>query len=268
MRAGLVDDGRLTAVRAEPLRPAGTEEEILIQMHDLIGQFVPAGIGGIGVGVPSIVDVSRGVVYDVQNIPSWKEVPLKAHLEERYGVTVHLNNDANCFALGEKFFGRGKPYRDVVGLTLGTGLGAGLIMNGRLYSGSNCGAGEFGMIPWKDGILEHYCSGQFFQRTRNMSGEQLFQEAARGNPEASVAFAEYGQNLGRALEIILLAVDPQIIILGGSVSKSFALFREAMWASLESFPYRRSLRNLVIEASQLENCAILGAAALFYDAGT
>ncbi len=268
VRAGLIEEGHLTRVKATALRSTGTEREILDQIHDLIGEFAHAGVAGIGVGVPSIVDVERGVVYDVQNIPSWKEVPLKEHLEARYGVPVYVNNDANCFAAGEKFFGKGKPYQNIVGLILGTGLGAGLIVNGRLYAGSNCGAGEFGMIPWNDGILEQYCSGQFFQRTRKRSGEQLFHDAVRGDPHALDAFAEFGRNLGRALTIVMLAIDPQIILLGGSVSRSFSLFQEGMRASLASFPYRRTLSRILIEESQLENAAILGAAALFYDAMT
>src|SRR5690606_24955530 len=112
--------------------------------------------------VPSVVDVDKGIVYDVQNIPSWKEVPLKAIMEERYGVPVQVNNDANCFALGEKYFGQGRDSKAFIGLTLGTGLGAGIILNDKLYAGPNCGAGEFGMVPYLDYHYEYYASGQFF----------------------------------------------------------------------------------------------------------
>jgi glucokinase len=181
-------------------------------------------------------------------------------------VPVYVNNDANCFAVGEKVFGKGKDYQNMVGLIIGTGLGAGLIINNKLYAGRNCGAGEFGMIPWKEGILEDYCSGQFFKTTCNSPGEQLFHEALQGNIRAKEVFAEFGRNLGNAIGIILLTIDPEIVILGGSVSKSFAFFRDAMWDSLSSFPYPRTLRQLRIEVSEVDNVAILGAAALLYDA--
>ena len=266
LRAGLLKDGRLLRVAAVALCSNSSQNEILDQIQDLIGGFADIGIDGIGIGVPSIVDVDRGIVYDVQNIPSWREVPLQDHLESRFTVPVYVNNDANCFAVGEKVFGKGKDYQNMVGLIIGTGLGAGLIINNKLYAGRNCGAGEFGMIPWKEGILEDYCSGQFFKTTCNSPGEQLFHEASQGNMRAKEVFAEFGRNLGNAIGIILLTIDPEIVILGGSVSKSFAFFRDAMWDSLSSFPYPRTLRQLRIEVSEVDNVAILGAAALLYDA--
>lgn len=122
------------------------------------------------------------------------------------------------------------------------------------------------MVPWKDGVLEHYASGQFFKKRWNKSGEELFREACEGCTEATVAFEEFGRNVGAAINLILLAVDPELIILGGSVSKSFPYFRDTMWSSLSSFPYLRSLQRLRIEVSELESAAVLGAAALLYEA--
>ena len=266
LRAGLLNDGRLSRVTSVALHSNGSQGEILSQIEELIGGYVEPAIDAIGIGVPSIVDVDRGIVYDVQNIPSWKQVPLKDYLERRFTLPVYVNNDANCFAVGEKFFGKGRNYRNLVGLIIGTGLGAGLIINNKLHAGRNCGAGEFGMIPWKDGILEDYCSGQFFKTTYNESGERLFRDASQGNMRAKEIYAEFGRNLGKAIAIILLTIDPEIIILGGSVSKSFAFFHDAMWDSLSSFPYPRTLRQLGIEVSEVDNVAILGAAALLYDA--
>ena len=264
-RAGVMMDGHLSKVTAVPLKPNGSESEILAQIEELIEGLADAGLDGIGIGVPSIVD-ERGIVYEVVNIPSWKQVPVKDLLEQRFKVPVHVNNDANCFAVGEKYFGKGRPFRDIVGMVIGTGLGVGLIINDRLYAGSNCGAGEFGMIPWKEGILEDYCSGKFFKLSDNMSGEELSRKALQGDSHARDLFAEFGRNLGRAIEIVLLAVDPQIIILGGSVSQSFPLFRDAMWKSLGSFPYSQTLGKIRIEVSEVDNVAIRGAAALYLDA--
>ncbi|MCU7500928.1 MAG: ROK family protein, partial [Ignavibacteria bacterium] len=215
---------------------------------------------------PSVVDTEKGIVYDVQNIPSWKEVPLKEILEKKYGVPVYINNDANCFAAGEKYFGKMKNCRNGVGIIMGTGLGAGIFTDGRLYSGTNCGAGEFGMIPYKESIYEAYCSGQFFKNEFNTTGEEAYKRAVGGDEEALKMFCRLGEHLGNAIKVVLYAYDPEIIILGGSVSRAFSLFKESMWKEVRTFAYQNSLKKLVIEPSELDQVALLGAAALYYDA--
>lgn len=241
-------------------------KDIVKQIYGVIDPLMQKGLKGIGVGVPSVVDLGRGVVYDVQNIPSWKRVPLKAFLEKRYRIPAYINNDANCFAVGEKYFGQAKAYRHVVGLIVGTGLGAGVIANGRLYSGANCGAGEFGMISYKNHNYEYYCSGQFFQNVYKTSGKELFERAKSGEGKALGIFSEFGSHLGEAVKTILYAADPDILILGGSVSKAYRFFRQAMWESIKTFAYSLALKNIKIEVSRVRNIAILGAAALYYDA--
>ena len=124
--------------------------------------------------------LKRGVVYDVQNIPSFKEVDLKRILEEEFKIPTYINNDANCFIVGEKYFGAGRDYKNIVGLIIGTGLGAGLYTNGKLYCGTNCGAGEFGMLPYKDGIYEDYCSGKYFSNGLKTTGKEIFYRAEKG----------------------------------------------------------------------------------------
>jgi len=263
---GRVENGRIVQHVSSVVSPQGSEEEVIEEVGGAIARVIDPGVAGIGVGVPSVVDVEKGIVYDVQNIPSWKEVPLKEILEKRFGRPVYVNNDANCFAVGEKHFGRGRKFSHLVGLIIGTGLGAGIILNSRLYSGPNCGAGEFGMIPYKDSILEHYCSGQYFTRAQGIRGEDFFARASRGDREALAIFERFGCYLGDALMIIMLAVDPEAIILGGSVSRAFSFFEKAMGEAMRSFPYRKTLERIVIETSDQPEIAILGAAALYYDA--
>jgi glucokinase len=266
VRAGLVEGGRLTDVRSVPVRSQGTERDVLEDMFSAIDAVLRKGVAGIGAGVPSVIDLKGGVVYDVQNIRSWTKVPLKSYLEARYHLPAYVNNDANCFAAGEKYFGKAKPYDHAVGLILGTGLGAGVIANGRLYSGINCGAGEFGMLPYLDRNFEAYASGQFFERVHGVPGRELAGRAERGDPAALGIFAEYGGHIGEAVKAICYAVDPEAIILGGSVSKSSRFFKDAMWETFQSFAYSITKERLKIEVSETENIAILGAAALYYDA--
>jgi len=264
-RAAVVRDQRLGQVSSVEVNAQGSVEEVLDQLCALIDRTRVSGTDGIGIGVPSVVDIAQGVVYDVQNIPSWRVVPLKAILEERYAVPVLVNNDANCFALGERHFGKGVGRQSLIGLILGTGFAGGIIVDGRLYPGRNCGAGEFGMMRYLDSVYEHYCSGQFFTRQLGESGVDLYRRAAEGDQKALRAFAEFGGHLGEAVKAILYAYDPETIILGGSVRKAFRFFEQAMWESIRSFGFPSSLRTLTIAVSELEHVAILGAVALHYD---
>ena len=111
MRVGSVRDGVPGEIAASPVRPKGTQEEIVNDLVELVRKVIHPGIAGIGIGVPSVVDTEAGIVYDVQNIPSWKEVSLKEILQHHFQIPVYVNNDANCFAVGEKYFGKGKDYR-------------------------------------------------------------------------------------------------------------------------------------------------------------
>lgn len=239
VRVGLVEENRLIKVESKPINNKGTQEEIIDDIFNLINKFERDKIEGIGVGVPSVVDLKNGIVYEVQNIPSWKEVKLREIINNKYNIPVYINNDANCFAAGEKYFGKGQEYKNIVGLIIGTGLGAGIITNGKLYSGSNCGAGEFGMIPFKGSILENYCSGQFFQLNYGKSGSEIYKAALSGDTAAQKIFYEFGLNLGEAIKIILYSIDPDIIILGGSVSNAFDLFQSSMNESISSFAYSK-----------------------------
>lgn len=99
------------------------------------------------------------------NISSWKEIHLKEALESEFRVPVAINNDSNCFTLGVKMFGEGQPYANMVGVTIGTGIGAGVIIDHRLYGGEFMGAGEIGTLPYLDSDFEQYCSSFFLNGT-------------------------------------------------------------------------------------------------------
>ncbi len=247
--------------------PAEAEKEVVVQaIGDVIQQVYDDEILGIGIGVPGLVDLKTNEVLDVTNIPSWDRVPLKKWLEERFQKPVYVNNDANCFAVGEKHFGKGQNLDNFVGIALGTGLGAGIITNAHLYSGRYCGAGEFGTIYYRDKTVEAYASGQFF-KDQNLQGKELAEKAEQGDPEAIRQFNELGEHIGRAIANVLFALAPEAIILGGSVSKSYHLFEAGMHSVLTNeFPFQRLYQSLKIEVSDLDNSAVLGASSLVMDA--
>lgn len=265
VRGGLVNEHGLQGIMSRRINAQGAVEEVLQELFSFTDEIITTSVTSIGIGVPGLVEAEQGIVFDVINIPSWKEVPLQNRMQERYHLPVSVNNDANCFALGEFYFGKGKGCNSMVGLTIGTGLGSGLILNKKLYSGKNGGAGEFGTADYLDKCYEYYASGQYFNNIYKVNGEDVFKKALQGESSAITMYAEMGSHLGNAIKMILYALDVELIILGGSVRHAFPFFSKTMWQRLETFVFKRSVESLRIEVSTLENSGILGAAALCYD---
>jgi glucokinase len=264
VRVGLVNAKKILRLESQPINSKGTPEEIIRQIFDLIDSLEINGFEGIGLGVPGPVDDEKGIVYELINIPSWKKEAVRDKFEKRFNVPLKLQNDANCFALAEKFYGKGKNASSFIGLIVGTGIAGGIIINDKLYTGPNSMAGEFGMMKYLDHFFEYYCSGQFFDHHHVISAREAAELADAGDPEALAMWKEFGHHLGYAIESILYAYDPEMIILGGSVSKSFHLYEQWIWDILENFQFPNSLKNLKLETSELEQPGILGAAALHF----
>jgi glucokinase len=235
-------------------------------MIKLIRQLMDRQVTAIGVGVPGLVDRESGTVYDVLNIRNWKEIPLKSILEEAFNIPVYIDNDSNCFAMGEYRYGVYAGHPDFVGITLGTGMGAGIIKNGALIPDAHCCSGEFGTMTYLDGIYEHYTGSFFFSRTFGKSGEEMAAEADRGDSSALKAYEQYGNHLGNAIKTIIMAVDPPLVIIGGSLALAHQLYEEAMWRSISTIPFPSVLDRFQVKFTNTENIAILGAAALCPDA--
>src|SRR5688572_11405778 len=140
VRAGVEIDGHIYGLKKAQFNNRGSLEETLFQLLNFIRPLVQKDTEGIGIGVPSVVDAEKGIVFNVVNIPSWERVPLKEILEDEFGTTVCVNNDVNCFILGEHQFGSVRNLKNIVGISSGTGLGAGIIINHQLFNGNNCGA--------------------------------------------------------------------------------------------------------------------------------
>ncbi|HWW40399.1 ROK family protein [Pedobacter sp.] len=264
VRCGLVQDQEIQKIVSRKIPSTGTEQEVVHEIVLSLEEIMSENVVAIGIGVPGILDTKEGIVYDVQNIPSWKAVPLKDILEQHFKLPVYINNDANCFVAGEWYYGSGKDCPNLAGLILGTGVAAGLICNNKLYEGRNCGAGEFGMLPYLNHNFEFYCSGNFFSHFYQRNGEELFTLAQEGNPEALDIFNTYGKHVAAVVKAMLYAIDPQKIILGGSVSKAYPFFKNALWNGLQDFAYQPVLQHIQIQPTGLENIAVLGAAALYH----
>jgi glucokinase len=266
IRGAVVSGESLSDIVSVRIHSDGTVDDVLEDIYTVIDALMGPGVAGIGIGVPSVVDVENGIVYDVQYIPSWVEVPLKRVLEARYRKPVFVNNDANCFAVGEYYFGKGKGVSSMVGLTIGTGLGGGLIINEKLFAGYNCGAGEIGLLPYGGRVLEYYASGSFFRNVYGLDGVEVWEAAGRGDAQALELYGELGTHVGQAIKAVIYTYDPELCVLGGSVSQAYNLFSATMWKEIGTLVYAKTLERLRIEVSELKNSGILGAAALYYDA--
>lgn len=267
LRVGVVEEGKFLNILHEPIENQFDEQGTIDQVIKLISRAMSPGVATIGVGVPSVVDLKKGIVYDTVNIPSWKEVPLKKILESKFDVPVLINNDANCFVLGEKYFGSGQDVSNLTGLILGTGVGAGLIMNNKLVPGHNCGAGEFGMVSYLGHDYEYYCGGGNFRSLYGRDAAEAFLLASDKQPEALKIWNSYGNHLAELIKLVLYTADPESIVLGGSISKAFPFFKDSMLQSLQTFAFKNSLANLNIHVSELEYAGVLGAAYLHIDSG-
>jgi len=218
---------------------------------------------GIGVGIPGVVDLAGGILRSAANLPGWKDYPVAQELESRLGVPVLLENDANCAALGEQWLGAGIGLEDLCMLTLGTGVGGGLIVNGRPWHGVAGMAGEVGhmtVIPdgrpcgcGNRGCLEQYASATAIRRLaveavvsgeptimtlcadprRELTAEAVFQAALRGDRAAHQIFEIAGRALGIALASLINVLNLPLFVLGGGLSKAWDIFSPALFRELK-----------------------------------
>ena len=259
---GLVKDNQIVhKITVPSFAPDATLEETLQHLENAIKQIISPEVTKIGIGVPTYVDSEKGIVYDAMNIPSWTVVPIKERLEKAFNIPIAVNNDANCFVLGAAAL-LDKPSSVIVGVTLGTGTGMGIIIDGKLFTGTNCGAGELCSMPYNGGVLEDYCSKKFFT-AYNVNPKDAGDAARKGDPHALAMMDEFGIHLGKLLTMVLFAYDPGCVVFGGGVAHNFDLFKPAMMRQLSfSYPYPRFLDKLQITAMPEGDIPILGASLL------
>ena len=262
IRAGIELGGSITRQNNLLLKDKDSLSSTIFQLVELIRPLTKFPVKGIGIGVPSVVNVDKGIVYNVMNIPSWEEVALRDIIQDEFNLPVSVNNDVNCFTLGEHRFGLAQKYKSVVGLAIGTGLGSGVIIDNQLYTGNNCGAGEIGLLPYRDSILENYVCNNFFLNTMLVNASVAHEAALNGDLKAIETWREFGEHMGTVIKTVMYTYDPEAIVIGGSIAKAHQFFKTAMLESLRDFAYPESVRRLTIMLSENENIALLGASAL------
>lgn len=262
-----IENGAIAKYTHKEINNRESEEAILNEIILTIKTVYNDTVFGIGVGMPSLVDVKEGIVYKPTNIPSWNKVHLKDILEENFKIPTFVNNDANCFALGEKYFGVAKDYDNIAGLTIGTGMGVGIIIDGKLYSGRNAGAGEFCSIPYRDHDYEYYCSTKYFEEKYGIINSVLFSRALKKDKIALAIYEMFGVDLGNAIKTIMYALDPDAVVIGGRIVDAYDFYKESMFKTIRTFIYPNTLKRIKILKSEEKNISTFGAAALCFENG-
>ena len=196
-------------------------------------------LSSIGISCGGPLDSKRGVVMSPPNLPGWDNVPVVEFFHERFGVPAAIQNDANACALAEYLYGSGKGVRNLVFMTFGTGLGAGIIIDGRLYSGANDNAGEIGHIRLaptgpvgynKAGSAEGFCSGAGIARLAkirkglDLTTKEIFARVRSGDADCTEVFRESARHLATILAYTIDILNPEVIALGGVFMRNADLF--------------------------------------------
>lgn len=267
-------DGHCLQALTVPTPYPAAPDAVLIAMADAIAQIDPEQqAGAIGVGTPGPTDATGRIARVAINLEGWHDIPLADWLEAKTDRPTVLANDANCAGLGEAWLGAGRWYRNLILLTLGTGVGGAIILDGRLFTGHYGSAGELGLItlnpdgpPCKSGnrgSLEQYASVQAIRRRTGLEPDALSALATNGDAEALAFWQAYGRDLGAGLASLAYVLTPEAIVIGGGVSASADLFFPAMQAELERRVMPSSRMGLQLLRAELGNQAgIVGAARL------
>lgn len=237
-------------------------------------------IAAVGISCGGPLDAERGLILSPPNLPGWDEVPVCAFFRSRWGIPARLMNDADACAVAEWKYGAGRGLSHVIFLTFGTGMGAGLILNGKLYEGACSSAGEIGHVRiggdgpvgyGKRGSFEGYCSGSGIARLARILSEERAQsgkpypiggkenpsakeiaEAARGgNEDAAEVYREAGRRLGTGLSILVDVLNPQMIVMGGVFMRSHDLLEDEMLRVMQCECLPHALEAVRIVPSQL-----------------
>jgi len=281
-------------VYGEDRRPARSDEgvEALIKRMEesLVAALTTAGLkranlAAVGIASPGAVDVARGVVPNAPQLPGWEEIPLRDLMEKRLGLPAALENDATAAALGEHAFGGGRGSQHMLFLTVSTGVGGGIIIDGKLYRGKSGAAGELGHVTidadgppcgcGARGHLEAFASGsaiarrgrdliargeapilaRLAQAEGTVTAEMMHRAALEGDEACRQAFQEAGHYLGIALANFVNIFNPELILIGGGVAKTGELLLGPARQTMQELAMTQPLRDVRLSLGQLADRA-------------
>jgi len=210
---------------------------------------------GLGISAPGPLDSQKGLILDTPNLTMLKNTNLAGLMEAELSVPVQIENDANLFVWGE-WYRHYKNESVVVGLTLGSGLGVGIVINGRVFTGAHGMGSEYGISPVKWGVWEDEISIEGIEKlsikefSEVKSPKELFQMAKAGDEKAQKIWQEFGHKLGLVSSHLVNLMDPAVIILGGGISRAFPYFTGSMEAVLSEYSPSFLYHSIKIKASK------------------
>jgi glucokinase len=269
--------GELLAELQVPTPQPAMPGAIAVALADAVQQLDPDRLAPlVGIGLPGPMDAAGRVARVCINLPGWQQVPLAEWLEPQLQRRVTLANDGNCALVGEAWRGAAQGFRDVLLLTLGTGVGGGVLLGGQLFTGHGGAAAEPGLIgvdpegppcnSGNRGSLEQYCSIAGLGRLSPLDPAELCRLADGGDPQALAVWQRYGHWLGIGLSSLVYVLTPELVLIGGGLSAASHHFLPAVLAELEQRVQAESRAGLEVRCAALGNGAgRLGAARLALD---
>ncbi|MBF2056137.1 MAG: ROK family protein [Cyanobacterium sp. T60_A2020_053] len=254
----------------QPATPEAVIDKIASIVNDLQKN---RHIISLGVGMPGAVDVTGRIAKVAINLSGWHDVPLADELEKKTGIQTTCANDANCAGLGEAWLGAGKGYQDLVLITIGTGVGGAIILDGKLFTGHRGAGGELGLITFNPhghpcnsgntGSFEQHASARAIYRDTGKKPSEWGELADKNDPEALTFWQNYGKTIAIGLATYIYMLTPEVILIGGGVSASAHHFLPSTWAEIEKRVLPSSREGLQLKVAQLGNDAgMTGAAKL------
>src|SRR6185369_14519693 len=292
LRVALVDDtGRILKQTKQETPKGDSAECVVAALVHAARQWEShkQAVVAASIMVPGAVDSDNAIVLQSPNLPSLVNYALKSELEKRLGWPVFLENDANAAAVGEMWLGAARGCRDVVSVTLGTGVGGGVILDGKLWRGSHGSAGEIGhttVDPFSGlkckcgntGCLELYASATAIVRMtkenlslfpesalsiEGLTAERVYEAGRKGDELALVVFNRFGMYLGIGLANLINFIDPEIIVIAGGAVNGWDLFAAEMYREVEERAFRSTAQQVRIAKAECgDNAGLLGAARL------
>lgn len=266
--------GQLLAELEVPTPQPSMPGAVAVAITEAVQQLDPDRLAPVvGIGLPGPMDAAGRVARVCINLPGWQQVPLADWLEPQLQRRITLANDGNCALVGEAWLGAARGYGDVLLLTLGTGVGGGVLLGGRLFTGHGGAAAEPGLIgidpdgppcnSGNSGSLEQYCSISGLARLSPLDPAELCRRADAGDGEALAVWHRYGRWLGLGLTSLVYVLTPELVLIGGGLSAASHHFLPAAWAELEQRVQVESRSGLQLRRAALGNGAgRLGAARL------
>jgi glucokinase len=290
LRTALVSQNGAVADKVkEPTRASDGHAKVVQKLIESIkAQQVRAlrsgnAVAAVGVGVPGVIHAHTGVVVKSPNFPDWNNLPLKKDLEASLALPVFIENDANAAALGEQWRGAGQGIKSMILLTLGTGVGGGIILDGRIWAGADGMAGEIGhmtIMPdgrrcgcGNTGCLEMYASSRgivmtYQERsslTAMITSEEIYQSARDGDVLSGDVLKDMGRLLGIGIANLINIFNPEMIVIGGGVKDAWPLFIESTRAEIRKRAFEYPATRTKIVPSMLgDDAGVIGAAALAF----